>query len=89
MLGIGREPERHNADIAMQQIAPLNNRIVPELGRTYPSALHIHTRLEPGAEPEIIHLLTPPPDHVARARHAGGDDVVGEHPLRELPDEFL
>ena len=70
VLGIGVEARHRDADVAVQQIAALDDRIVAELlgGRALP--LHFDARLEPRSEPEIVDPLSPPPDEVARPRLA-------------------
>src|SRR5260370_35335182 len=87
MLRIGVQTCDRAADVAVQHIASLNERIVADLLRRRALSLDVHTRLEPRAESLIVGALTPPPDEIARTRRARRDAVLGKHCLRHLPDE--
>ena len=54
MLRVGVEPRDGDADVAVQHVAPLDDRIVAELLGVDALPLHLDARLEPGAEAQVV-----------------------------------
>src|SRR5262245_51832552 len=65
MLRVGIEARHRDADVAMQYVAGLNDRIVTELFGGHAFALHADAWLEPRAQSLIVRALAPPPDEIA------------------------
>ena len=87
VLRVGVQARDRDADVAVEDVARLDDRIVAELVALHALPLHRHARLEPGAESLVVDPLPPPPHQVARARRARHDHLLREHRLRHLPDE--
>jgi hypothetical protein len=89
VLGVGVEPRDGDPDVAVEQIAALDDRIVAELFGRHAFALHFDARLEPRPQSLIVDPLPPPPHQITRLRRAGRNPLLGEHRLRHRPDELL
>ena len=70
VLRVGVQPRHGDADVAVQHVAALDDRIVAELRGGRALALHLDARLEPRAEPQVVDALPPPPHEIARPRLA-------------------
>ena len=73
VLRVGVQPGHGDADVAVQQVAALDDRIVAELLRGRALALDCDARLEPGVEAEVVDALPPPPHQIAGPRRARRD----------------
>ena len=85
VLRVGIEPQRRDAEVAVQHVTTQNGGIDAHQLRAAELPLNFDAGLEPGGEPEITDALAHPPDHVVGLRHAGRDDLVGERFLNDLP----